>query len=386
MSMLVKKPVIVIDGRAIRYPDDGISRNSRKLIEKMVQQNPNGYHWIVLKTGYYFDKRIFPNTTIKELPIPYFYLRLKTVFCLWRIVNRLKPSLFHALFPVLSLFLKTKKVITVNDLIWVVTPELQIYGKPIYKLLGHLFHKLVFTAAMRSADKIISISKTTAEEIRKININFFNKTTVVYCGNKEIQKYDLSDVKLDTLNVNRNYFIFIGNTKPYKNIDGVLKSFEKLISQARYKDVFLYIAGRKDVLNKTISEYVSNSEQLKTNVVFLGNVPDNELYCYLTHAVSLVFPSRQEGFGLPVVEAFSLKVPVITSDIPIFREITQGEAILVDPYNLDSICDGMKTALEDKEVLKQNVEKAYKVAQKYNWDDAAKQVLNVYKELLEKNQ
>ena len=92
----------------------------------------------------------------------------------------------------------------------------------------------------------------------------------------------------------------------------------------------------------------------------------------------LAFPSLIEGFGLPLVEAMKCGTPVIASDIPVMKEITDGAALLVDPLNSKLLADKIWEILNNFQLRKELIQKGLKRSKDFSWFNTAKEVLKIY--------
>jgi glycosyltransferase involved in cell wall biosynthesis len=116
------------------------------------------------------------------------------------------------------------------------------------------------------------------------------------------------------------------------------------------------------------------------NIRLLGHVEsDSELSAIIAGSRGMIFPSLYEGFGLPILEGFNLGVPVVTSNISSMPEVAGGAAVLVNPYDVNSIAEGIEEALSKPKTL---IAKGLKVVSNYSWEKNAKETLEVYKSLL----
>jgi glycosyltransferase involved in cell wall biosynthesis len=113
------------------------------------------------------------------------------------------------------------------------------------------------------------------------------------------------------------------------------------------------------------------------SVHLLGSLGDHELAEQYTKADVFVYPSLYEGFGLPVVEALAIGLPVLTSNVGATREIAEDAAHLVDPYSVDSIRNGLLRLLSDDDLRRQLSLKGAKRTAEFSWDRAAAETLKV---------
>ncbi|VTN10250.1 D-inositol-3-phosphate glycosyltransferase [Raoultella terrigena] len=152
--------------------------------------------------------------------------------------------------------------------------------------------------------------------------------------------------------------------KKHKNEVGVLKAFKIADIDKNIKLVF---TGKPD-------EYIQsliNHLKLKDRVVFTGYLDAAELPKLYRSARGLVFPSFYEGFGLPVIEAQASGIPVITSSTTSLGEVSGGAAILVDPYQVDEIADGIEKVFNAKSDMCELIRKGLLNAKTYTWERTA---------------
>lgn len=166
--------------------------------------------------------------------------------------------------------------------------------------------------------------------------------------------------------------VYMGSFMPYKNVDLLVRSMKKL-------------PGYRLQLMSRISD--TERERLTAlapagSVEFVNGASDEQYEAAMKNATALVSASRDEGFGLPPVEAMALGTPVLLSDIPIFREIGGEPAGYFDPDSTDSFVAAVRE-LEDPEEWKRRSAASVAWAQRYNWPDAAKQLLGVLQEAVE---
>jgi glycosyltransferase involved in cell wall biosynthesis len=287
------------------------------------------------------------------------------------ILNREKLDLVH--FPYFSVPLLYRKpyVITIHDLIinHFSTGQASTLAYPLY-LGKRMAYQVVIKNAARRAKKIIVPSSVTKEDIirhfktpaRKINV---------------IQ--EASDKKLipsKKQNKLGEYFLYVGNAYPHKNLNSLIYAFNKIAKD--YKDLKLVLVGHKDFFYQKLEE-----ENKSDKIIFYGKASDRDLADLYSNAIALVMPSLMEGFGLPVLEAMSLKCLVVASDIPSLREIASTSAVYFNPENPNDIKETIKSVfLNNEKYRNEKIEAAFKRSQKYSWTRAADETLNVYESSL----
>lgn len=213
----------------------------------------------------------------------------------------------------------------------------------------------------KEVDRIIVPSEATKNDLVELGIDG-GKIRVIYEAVSNTFKWQ-GETKIGQVKKKyklRNYIISIG-VGGRKNTDRLIEAFEHAKAG---KDLNLVLVGAGEVKERR-------------GVRFLGRVEEAELAVLLSGAKVLAFPSLYEGFGLPILQAFACGTPVVTSNVSSMPEIAAGAAILVDPYSVSSISEGIKRALSGPKAL---VKKGFERVNDFSWEKAAISTINVYKE------
>lgn len=170
------------------------------------------------------------------------------------------------------------------------------------------------------------------------------------------------------------YFFSIGNTRPRKNIGGLLGAFARF---SRLQDYKLVLAGKMDTRFMDVSTEATKLG-IASHVIQTDFISDEEKVALYKGAVALAFPSYYEGFGFPVLEAQSLGVPVITSNTSSLPEVggSQG-AVYVDPYNVQSIASAMEKMVADGPLHEELIAAGRENVKRFSWDKTAKETMEV---------
>jgi glycosyltransferase involved in cell wall biosynthesis len=297
----------------------------------------------------FFEQIIFPLYLVKY--------KLDVLFC---------PAIFN---PLISF---CKKVTVIHDCGYLYDRHFNFKN----------FYLRFITWAATKSSKVITISNFSKKEI----LNFFKvpnqKIKVIYPGvQKEFSvKEREGEEILRKLNVRKPYFFYIGLIVPYKNILNLLKAFK--IVNKKYPDYKLILAGylRPELLNL---EDAIKKLNLQEKVEYVGPVKEKEKAVLYKNSVALIFPSLHEGFGLPVLEAQSLGVPVLTSNVTALPEVAGEGALYVDPYNVEEIAKGMERIAFDENLRRDLIKKGFENVKRFSWKKAAKELLKVFKEVYE---
>lgn len=291
-----------------------------------------------------------------------------------------------------TLFLPCKAVATIHD----VHPF--VYPEPFSKLHGKAFHKNAIKAVINKhyyrfmlwvaskKDHVIAISKATKQDTVNVFKTSAEKIDVVYNGvNKD--KFMLQTAEIDEQQFRNKYnlqdpYVLCVGTHAYKNVAGSIKAFE-IIRKNSQAPVKLVIAGSKRPLGDEIYELVED-RSMKQDIIFTGFFPDNDLPGLYSLAEIFLFPSFYEGFGLPVLEAFAGKVPVVTSNTGSLPEVAGDAALLVDPHDIEGIATAVLSVLNDNKMQKQMIAKGLEQVDKFTWMKSATETLGVIRKSKER--
>lgn len=225
------------------------------------------------------------------------------------------------------------------------------------------------------ADHIIAVSNNTKNEAMDYYQIPEDKITVVYHGlPKEFGK-----VSIHLRGLPKRYVLYVGQRGGNKNYDRFIAAFAKVAPHDR--DLYLLCVGGGE-----FSEEERN-EQIELGVdkrVQQRNLNDAVLAACYKQAEFFVFPSLYEGFGIPVLEAFTMKCPILLSDIGSFREIAGGAGNYFNPRSIDSMAEAMRWAMdeENKSILQERVMKGYEQAAHFTLENTYEKTHQVYEEVV----
>jgi glycosyltransferase involved in cell wall biosynthesis len=228
------------------------------------------------------------------------------------------------------------------------------------------------TRILEGASHIITISETTKREL----LNYFRldekKISVIYHGCPTKMNNNSSNFK----KLNYDYLLFVGDRRGYKNFYSFLLSIkDTLILNENLKIVCVGSPFANFEIKYFESLFIKNK-------IFNITPDDEELQLLYENAVALVYPSIDEGFGLPILEAFVNGCPILCSDIEVFHEIANDSAIYFDPKSIKSINDAFYRIYYSK-IEKQNIiEKGYERSRSFDWSKCASLTEEVYKKVI----
>ena len=306
---------------------------------------------------------LFPQARHPFLFIWFFELSIP------RTLRRIKADLFYSPDGYLSLRTKVPQVVEFHDL------NFEHFPGDMPKI--HLWHyKKYFPKFAQKAERIITVSEFSKQDIVDCYGVDPNKIDVAYNGVNEIFK-PLSEAEKSVVRAHYSfghpYFMFVGSLHPRKNLARLFTAFDRF-KQRNKNDVKLVIVGEKRWWTEPIQQ-AYDAISCKDDVRFVGRLSAEDLHKVTGAALASVYVSYFEGFGIPILEAFRCDTPVITSNVTSMPEVAKDAALLVDPFDEDSIADAMVKVL-DPEVRRELVEKGRRRAQDFSWDNAAKAIWN----------
>jgi glycosyltransferase involved in cell wall biosynthesis len=292
-------------------------------------------------------------------------------------LRRERADLFHAPHYVLPPLSGRASVVTIHDCIHLMFPQYL----PNRMALGYARGSLWM--ATRRSDRILTVSETSKRDI----LRFFDvdpgKITVIYNGIDE--RFSREPAEEEIVRVRERYqlegdfVLYAGNVKPHKNLERLLDAFH-LVRQHGFDDVRLVVIGdqvsKYAELRRAVHKY-----NLHKYVRFLGYMPDEMLAVLYRLATVFVFPSLYEGFGLPPLEAMASGTPVVTSNISSLPEVAGDAAILVDPYDPESIADGLMRVLGSAEVRSELRARGLQRAADFSWERSIQHIHRIYGEV-----
>lgn len=262
------------------------------------------------------------------------------------------------------------RVVTIHDLVWIHVGETM-------RPLNRLAEQCLMPDAIRLADRVIADSHSTADAIASEFPWAKDRIRVVHLGVTSLPEPKGFD-SLNALGIDRPYFLFVGTLEPRKNLRRLLEAFASLDSVIR-KQTLLVIAGGKGWGSLDLVSLV-HLLGLTDSVRLAGYVSNEQLSTLYAHARFLAMPSLYEGFGLPLVEAMSFGVPVLTSSCSSLPEVAGDAGILVDPLNMNSVASGLLQMLKDDGLRNQLAARAKLNAARFSWKKAAKAAMEIFHE------
>lgn len=263
-----------------------------------------------------------------------------------------------------------KIVLTVHDLIYYSHPTPPPAFSFFVKILWRLYHLSYFPQRLllNRADAIVAVSETTKQLIVK---NRLTKKPVHVVHNAPEQQDSTQSLASRSIPQAKRNLIYMGSFMDYKNVEVLVSGMNQL------PEFELHLLSR--ISNERKAELERLATQ-NSNVVFHNGTGDEEYQALLTEAFALVSGSRDEGFGIPLVEAMAVGTPIVVSDIEIFREIGGTAAKYFDKENPEEFAKAIR-GLSANDSWQRASEAATAQSKKFSWDVSAKKLLALIQQI-----
>ena len=361
-----KRKAIAVNTRfLIKDKLEGIGLFTYESLKHITQAHPEIDFYFLFDRD--FDSEFVFSENVK--PVVLFPQARHPVLWYWwfeisvaRWLSKNKPDLFLSTDGYGCLKTEVPQVLVMHDLAFE-------HFKDHVPFLTKKYYEYFMPRFAKKAERIATVSEFSKQDIVKQYKVPAEKIDVVYNGAKEIYQPASKEVKLkirERYSEGKNYFICVGSIHPRKNVKNLLLAFEKFKEETK-SDYQLLIVGRKAWDFNEVDE-AHEQMKFKNEVKFLGTVPPNELGEIVASAFAMVYVSLFEGFGIPIVEAMSCDVPVITSNTTSMPEAAGDAALLVNPNSVEEISSAMKKLAEDSSLRNSLVEKGRIQIKKFSWD------------------
>lgn len=365
-----------IDAKYLLQKRTGITNYVRGLIDGLSQIDQTNEYILYQNSIEAEEKQSsypanFRIKTIRSLPI---------VWKQWAVprdIEKERLDLFHSPTSTIPMVRKCPTVVTIFDLFTKINPS-WFPAKvtiPLNILTGY---------AARHADLIITISESTKNDIIKYYNVLPEKIKVTYLAKDDVYSPIDDEEALRSIrskyNIKKDFILYVGSLFLFRNIPALLKAFSVLVHE-KGVDVNLVLVGRQFWQQFDLRELIDKLD-IQEHVIYLGYAPYNDLPLLYNAAEAFVYPSLYEGFGIPPLEAMACGTPVITSNIASLPEVVGDAGILINPYSIDSLVEGLYRVLIDKDLQKELRRKGIERSKLFTWDKTAQATLEAYKQIV----
>jgi glycosyltransferase involved in cell wall biosynthesis len=292
-------------------------------------------------------------------------------------------DVFHSPHNIMSRGLPCPAVVTVQDVMAIDSPGLHLRG--LERLALSLYYPRAVWRALREANRLIVPTKATADRVLALVPNAGPRLRVIWDApdarfRPPPDPEQLRRRVLEIAGVEDPYLIVVGADQPAKRHDLALAAFAAAAPKP-WRLVMVQRPASYDALTR-LSRLQQRARELQVDgrVVWLPGVDRDDLAALIQGAGALMQPSIYEGFGLPIVEAMACGCPVVATDIPPFKEIADGAAVLVRPDDADAFAAAVREIVGSAERRQSMAETGLLRAREFSWDRCARETLDVYRE------
>ena len=374
---------ILVDIRHLGPKQSGVGEYTTQLLRALFEIDHENEYVLFSSGTQKPPEEIFALTQNKRwthlhLPTPNKLLNLRTLFLKHPTINwRVREPIDLIFLPNLNITALPNDiptVLTIHDLSWHFYPEF-------YSRKMQLWHKVAKPAQLiAQARTIITPSTSTKQDVHAVFGKDENQIVSIAHGVDTAfhAKMEARDHGVRShLKLPKQFALYVGTIEPRKNLLGLVEGIKQYRDRT-HQDLHLVLAGkwgwrshdlRRRLWKRDVSGWIHQT----------GYLSKEDLGALYRSAAIFTWPSLYEGFGLPVLEAMRSGTPVLTSHTSSLPEITNGAAVLIDPYNTTDISEALRGILGSNTLQKQMRDRGIARANEFSWTVTAQKTLEVFK-------
>lgn len=357
----------------------GLGRYVSKLIEHLEKQQ-DGHSYVIFLRRENFNLYTPSSPRFeKMLADVRWYSLAEQLFLPW-IFLAARCDLIHVPHFNVPLLYPKKIIVTIHDLILIKHSQSATSAastrSPLHHWMKYQGYRIILTMALMRASRVIAVSTSVANDVSVYFPFTAGKLRVIYEAADMLDEPRADD---DELNRHVPFFLYAGNAYPHKNIPALIDAMKRV--HDRYPEVTLLMCGQEDFFRDRLAGLITQ-RGYGTFIKHLGCVPDHRLRWLYEHAIAVVLPSQQEGFGLQILEAFLHSCPVIASRIPVYEEVAGQAAMLVDTRDVHQLERALIDVMNNKDLRTTLVEHGKDRVRNFSWSMTAKKTGGMYHESL----
>jgi len=347
---------------------EGIGHFTQETLQRIVKAHPeHQFHFIFDRP--FSNNLLFESNVTGEIASPparhpflwYYWFQ----FALPKAVKNFKADVLLSPDGYAPLGMSIPTVCVIHDLAFEYYPK-HING------LARWYYKRYTPLFAAESKRLVTVSEFSKQSIIEKYGTNADKIDVVFGAASEVfQKMEQEQVQKirQQYSLGEPYFIFVGALHPRKNIAMMLKAYDHFKGKTA-ENVKMLIVGRKAWMTSEMEEVLS-AMKAKSEVIFTDYLPHEEASKLIAASLALVFVSKFEGFGLPILEGMHCEVPVINSNTSSMPEVAGDATLQVDPENMEEISAAMQRLASEPELRTELVNKGRLQREKFSWDKTA---------------
>ncbi|MBI2050202.1 MAG: glycosyltransferase family 4 protein [Parcubacteria group bacterium] len=377
---------IGIDARVLAEGNGGVFVYAKNLLEHLIPLAARHEIKLFANQASRADSPVLyslaqhPNATVHQYRFPNKFLNASFRFKSWPKIDELVGGCDVLFFPSMMYAAwspRTNTVLTMHDLSYEFFPEFFTYRQRVW-------HKLMDPRKLcERSDAVIAVSESTRQDVIARYRIPERKVTTIHSGIDSAfrpirDRAVLARVRAKYGLPEGRYILQTGTLNPRKNCQATLAAFERLATRysAEFSDVRLLCVGHAGWKSGGLLSAMRASA-FSDRIHVIREVPASELPALYSLASVMAYPSFYEGFGFPVLEAFSCGIPVVASNTSSLGEIAQGSALLVNPHRVDELAAALREILNTPELARRLRSAGLLATVRFGWDKTAKLTLSV---------
>jgi glycosyltransferase involved in cell wall biosynthesis len=370
---------IGFDAKRAFFNKSGLGSYSRNLIQGLADKYPeNEYVLYTPGINYEVFEPLQDCITVKG-PERVFHRIFSSYWRTFDLSHQLpkdRIEIFHGLSHEIPYHFpkkQVKSIVTIHDLIFLRLPHL-------YGLIDRTIYKSKFRYSCEASNRIVAVSRQTADDITEFFNISHDKIDVVYQGCNPVFNTEVPLIEKEILRMKyllpKTFILYVGTIEERKNLLTLIKAlhYGKI-------DIPLVVIGKPTPYLNKILEFIERHSLI--NIIFCDVVQNQDLPGLYQLADLFVYPSIFEGFGIPILEALYSRVPVISSKESSLTEVGGDYTIYVDPNNVEEMAAAIKKVLYDRALQEKMITEGYRHSRNFDADKVTANMMQVYLKVLE---
>lgn len=372
---------ILIDARYLSNRYSGIATYSQCLVENLAKLDQSNCYTVLVHER--FKGRLDVGENFTTVSHPARPVSLRTLISLDGVCRNRKIDVFHSLFPLAPLRSPAPVLLTLHDLQPFLDPDFSGRRPRWIRFAYDTFYRWVYPATLRLARWIVVDSEATRQGLRDLFPDLVEKAIVVPLGLDDSAPIPPSPKEVERIRnkhrLDSPYLLYYGSTRPNKNLTRLVEAFSAMRRlHPEQAQIQLVLVVQSDRFFED-TQGVIRRENLSSAVRILKPVSESERKALLVGARVFCFPSKYEGFGLPVLESQAVGTPTLASTSAALPETGGDGALYVDPDDIDAMAEGLWRLLSDEALRKSLIDNGRANVRRFSWEETARQTLDIYK-------
>jgi glycosyltransferase involved in cell wall biosynthesis len=365
---------IAINAMIVGQTKAGVGRFVSELLNALAQLDRENQYTVYTTE---FGKQqlvVGPNFRVHALSLPRpVRLAWEQLVLPW-LVRRDGADLLHGQGFTLPVLAGCRSLVTIYDMTWF------SHGST-HEMVKTLYFRTLIPASLRRATHVLTISESARTDLLARFPELADRVTTTLGGVATVfyrpSPSHANQPVLARYGIQGPFILSVGMIQPRKNLPRLIEAFALLRRDAGVPHRLVVCGGK----GWQFAEVFATVEALglASSVVFTGFVPDEDLLHLYATCDAFAYPSLYEGFGLPVVEAMAAGAPVLTSDNSSLREVAGDAALLCNPLSVEDIAGKLRQLIENRSLRSELVERGRTRAQRFTWQETARQTLDAYR-------